>query len=154
MKFIPLLLLILITSCSTGKKGKNVPQKEHEIPLDLPPTAPIPPENYCYELHQGEKATKLLLTITGDSVFGKIDYHINPTILAQGTISGIIYGNTLLVTYTEGTGPQEEQEWKMDEDSIYKKQIDTSPNDSTHHLIKYPERGIFTTAMHKVACSN
>ena len=155
MKLLPFLIIFILTACTTAsKKGKHDIIREHTVPLDLPPRPPIPPQFYCYQLSQGEKSISLQLTVTGDSIYGKTDYNVNRNTRVSGTISGIIYGNTLLVAYREGTGPAEEQEWKMETDSIYRQPLDPAVVDDTVHIkIKYPDRVLFSTAMHKVPCS-
>ena len=155
MKILPFLFLVFLSACtSSSKKGRKVEVREHESPLDLPPRAPIPPQFYCYQFSQGEKAISLQLTITGDSIYGKTDYKVNRTTTIPGTITGIVYGNMLMVSYKEERGPSEEQEWKMDMDSIYRQPLDSIvAEDTTHIKIKYPDRALFLSAMYRVPCT-
>ena len=119
----PVLAIFFFTACTSpkGKGGMNIPG-ERAIPYDMPPTAPVPPEKYCFEMHDGTDNSKMELTIEGDSAYGKIDY-AKTTNLTSGEFKGVIYGNTLLVSYqfkTDNGIKREDQKWKLEKGNIYK----------------------------------
>lgn len=133
-------VLILTSSCHLMIKKK----KHDEVPYVTPPVAPIPPENYCYESNTGNKA-QLQLTIAGDSVFGKLESE------TSGTFTGIVYSNTLLITYNydiAGAHRSEEREWKLAGDSIYEKPVEPVQLDSGQAAAKITS----PLSMHKVPC--
>ena len=111
------------------------------MPYELPPSAPIPPEKYCFEQKATDNANpaSLELTIAGDSVGGKFDFpkSAGPR---HDLFTGVIYGNTLIVKYMfkADTGWQsQDQQWKISGDSIYKttKRLNRSlPEDSTSQM--------------------
>jgi len=111
------------------------------MPYELPPSAPIPPEKYCFEQRGADNANpaSLELTIAGDSVGGIFDFKKSAS-PRHDLFTGVIYGSTLIVKYMYkvDTGWQsQDQQWKMSGDSIFKtnKKLNRSvPEDSTSQM--------------------
>ena len=110
MKALIVLLFFLVSGCpldklktgsSKSKKGAQSSKSvEREVAYETPPHAPIPPEKYCYELHSNAQGvTKLELTVTLDSVLGKLDHFPARANEPNGILIGTIYDGTLLVSY-------------------------------------------------------
>lgn len=153
---IPVLAAFLCTSCLSSvvkRHGFSTEVNEKPMPYDIPPTAPIPPEKYCFEQKIAGATAKIELNLVGDSAFGKIDY-AKAGSAGEGEFRGIIYGNAVIVTYkfkTDTGVVNLEQRWKFAADSIYKIDIShpldsiTMAKDSTYQLH-------FSGAFYKVAC--
>lgn len=137
------------------KKGKE--KKAVVVPYEIPPNAPIPPENYCYELGKddGPDAINVQLNVTGDSVSGNLQFAPVKRAATHGTLTGQIFGNTLFLNYKykgiDGVDRAEAQEWKFAGDSLVKKVIDLNNSDSLSDQ-KYLDKILYLSVMHKVPC--
>jgi hypothetical protein len=152
---------LIVLGVSLLSMCNNVNTKKKPVvaqPFETPPSPPIPPETYCYELHASDKSlgfTALELTIVGDSAFGKLNYKPNEKKQAGSYIVGVVYGNSLLMTCkyaTDSGNVTEDQEWKMAGDSILKRIGTPAPGDSIHAAINYGDKSIFSSALYKVPC--
>jgi hypothetical protein len=113
---LPILAIFLFTACKNS--GGT------DVPYDLPPQAPAPPEKFCYaQIGIDSANTTMELTIAGDSIFGTLDY-LKWEKQRSGNFSGVIYGTTLLVTYKfkgDSSAQSVREEWKMVDDSLFEK---------------------------------
>lgn len=118
---------------------------------DVLPSPPVPPENYCYELHDtGNSVTALRITIMGDSVFGTLQSKG-----ARGTIIGTLYDSTILASFQPlGSSRAIDEEWKIRGDSIYMKTSSLIARDTAIKLKNQPDsfEVAFSPALYKVAC--
>jgi hypothetical protein len=145
---LPFLAVFIFTACSKGKK-------DTAMPYELPPSAPIPPEKYCFEQRTTDNINpaSLELTIAGDSVIGILNFKKSATPRKDNFV-GVIYGNTLIVKYMfkVDTGWQsQDQQWKISGDSIYKtnKKLNRGmPEDSTSLMAQ----ANLPTKLFKVSC--
>lgn len=157
MKLFSVLLFVLLAGCPLNKKrGKNVVDvKDRELPYEIPPGAPVPPEDYCFEIPKGQAGvpyTTVRLTVEADSVYGKVDYKSAQQTDGHGNFVGVIYGTTLLVSYKDDKQAAEDQEWKLEGDSLYQKPFDSAVLDSTQSKKPDVYKTVFPAVMLKVAC--
>ena len=149
----PFLFVFLLSLCNSKSKFKG---GEQDIPYEIPPTAPIPPEDFCYERHAGAENMYLHISIAGDSVQGNLAYTGGTHDKENGQMTGIIYGNTLIISYTSlygGKSNTEDQEWKMVGDSIYRRIVNTNTiMDSTKANKQETDSISFMPALYKVIC--
>jgi hypothetical protein len=143
---IPVLAVFIFTSCSKQAGSQS---------YDLPPTAPIPPEKYCFEQKAAGSSdfNRLELNVEGDSAYGKVDYAKSMK-APSGNFKGVLYGTTLIIKYKfkSDTGlVTQEQEWNFVNDTLFRTTVnrvrDTLAEnkvDSAHVHVLY--------ALHKVPC--
>jgi len=126
------LITLAFSSCDKFKGKQFV---DHLTPYETPPRAPIPPQDYCYEGKQGNnEVTSLHLIVTGDSITGNMNQINGSKDQINGTVRGVMFGNTALIAFrnlNDQTGKPEEQEWKINGDTIYKVKKVIAQSDST-----------------------
>ena len=147
---IPVLAIFIFTACTTtNKKGVVV-----GVSYDMPPTAPVPPEKFCFEQKTSNNATnRIELTVEGDSVTGNVDYAGSENI-KKGDFKGVILGSTLIVSYkfkTDSGFVTQEQEWKIENESLFNVSIKQTP-DTLSADKKALNQSWFSSPLHKVAC--
>ena len=122
---------------------------------DLPPTAPIPPERYCFEQSKSNGTTIawVELTVEGDSAFGKVEYDKTENV-PGGEFKGVMLGTTLLVNCklkTDSGITLQDQEWKLERDTLFRikalQTTDTAKGDN-----KTAGKADFVAVLHKVRC--
>jgi hypothetical protein len=149
---------VLLSGCPLKKLSFSLTKKKgiYDVTTyDILPPAPVPPENYCYELNQGNNGIHAVMRITimGDSVFGTLDYANSPGSQTKGKISGTIFDSTILASYKTAENMKGvDEEWKLRGDSIFMRTSEIIPRDTPQAGLPDSIHAIFSPALHKVAC--
>ena len=143
---IPVLAVFIFTSCS-----KKVGSQSY----DMPPTAPIPPEKYCFEQKTSGSSdvSRFELTVEGDSAYGSVDYAKSAN-MASGDFKGVLYGTTLIIKYkfkSDSGLVIQDQVWNIVDDTLFKNPI-KEKNDTATEAVGVSKRLPGSYALYKVPC--
>ncbi|MBW3519647.1 hypothetical protein [Flavobacterium sp. NKUCC04_CG] len=95
--------------------------KEQDSDLIEITDAVIVPQEFSYKYSKNKDEISLFFTRSGDSLIGKLEYHLNEKDQNIGTIKGIIKNDVLIADYdfmSEGIKSTRQVVFKMEDDSL------------------------------------